>query len=351
MANIDLTLRMPAGTGDPAVGVPSYSDEAATYFADSCAPLVRAALTGRLGMGAVARGHYPGAPLQQDEAPGLRTCGWWDAAHDQDWGLDWHRNEGIELTYLARGALDFALDEAVWNLTSGHLTVTRPWQKHKVGNPHVGRSLLHWCIIDVQVRRPNQPWRWPDWVSMSPADLARLTELLQHNENPVWPANSSVAFGFKELSDFVTGRRTRTRDSHLRQLVSRILLGVLELLEEQCIPLDARFSSARRSVEMLLDEIRSSPAQRWTLGRMSRVCGLGRTQLTEYCRIIANTTPIQFVNDVRLRQAAELLIDEPKLAITDIAFHVGYESSQYFSEVFSKHFGHSPVKFRMLKRS
>ena len=39
--------------------------------------------------------------------PGLKMAGYWDADSDQDWGLPWHRNEGIELTLL---------EEAAWNL-------------------------------------------------------------------------------------------------------------------------------------------------------------------------------------------------------------------------------------------
>ena len=78
---------------------------------------------------------------------GIRTVGRWDARHDQRWGLDWHRNEGIELTLLSRGRLAFATDAGEQVLRPGDLTVTRPWQRHRVGAPFVTPGRLHWLIL------------------------------------------------------------------------------------------------------------------------------------------------------------------------------------------------------------
>jgi len=55
--------------------------------------------------------------------------------------------------------------------------------------PMVDPSRPHWLILDVGVRRPNHRWVWPSWVALAPDDLARLTRLLQYNENPVWTAD------------------------------------------------------------------------------------------------------------------------------------------------------------------
>ena len=155
------------------IGDPTFRDLNDIYYADTCEPLTEAVKSGAIQMSALARGHYPGQPLRPNEVPGLRTVGLWDASQQQDWGLDWHRNEGIEITYLARGSLDFAVDDREWQLQSGQVTITRPWQRHRVGKPNVGPSRLHWCIIDVDVRRPNQQWIWPDWVALSNDDRQR----------------------------------------------------------------------------------------------------------------------------------------------------------------------------------
>jgi AraC-like DNA-binding protein len=327
---------------------PTFRDLDDVYYADQCVPLTEAVRAGAIQMQALARGHYPGQPLRPHEVPGLRTAGLWDASQQQNWGLDWHRNEGIEITYLARGALDFAVDDREWLLQSGQFTITRPWQRHRVGKPNVGPSRLHWCIIDVDVRRPNQQWIWPDWVALSNDDLRRLTELLKHNEHPVWPAGRDIDETFEAMAGCVAGPDQRTRDSRLRQLVSRLLLDVLETLEKQRLVLDEKLSSARRSVQLFLGDLGSYLDHSWTLNEMAESCDLGRTRFAQYCQEITNMSPTEYLTSLRMQRAADLLRGGAELSITDVAFKCGYDSSQYFSAAFSKYHRMSPRAYRSL---
>ena len=66
------------------------------YHADTCLPLVDAVKRGKVKFKALARYTYPGDRLSEDTM-GLSSVGYWDAKEPQDWGLDWHRNEGIEI--------------------------------------------------------------------------------------------------------------------------------------------------------------------------------------------------------------------------------------------------------------
>jgi len=96
------------------------------YHADTCEPLKRGVERGEVRLVARARGAYPGLPLPAKALTEVRTVGYWDAEHNQSWGLDWHRNEGIELTYVSRGKVHFAVDDQPFLLTRGDLTITRP---------------------------------------------------------------------------------------------------------------------------------------------------------------------------------------------------------------------------------
>ena len=125
------------------------------------------------------RGSYPGLPLPAPDLRELRSIGVWDARTAQHWGLGWHRNEGIELTYLAAGHLDFAVEDRNVALEPGSFTIPRPWQKHRVGDPDVTASRLFWLILDVGVRRPNQAWRWPGWMLLDSALLRQARAIMR----------------------------------------------------------------------------------------------------------------------------------------------------------------------------
>src|SRR6266851_1320852 len=162
-----------------------YQDRRKPYEIDTCEPQVRAVREGKIKLHALTKGHYPGAKLSSSVLPGLNSIGFWDGAGAQDWGLDEHRNEGVEISLLETGKMGFTADQRHYDLVPGSLTITRPWQLHKIGDPNIGPGRLHWLIFDVRVRRPSQEWRWPAWLVLTPRDLAQLTRKLRHSEMPV----------------------------------------------------------------------------------------------------------------------------------------------------------------------
>ena len=323
-----------------------FLSPAATYHADRCEPLRQAVARGEVRLTALARRGYPGAPLPPRMLPEVSTVGFWDATGTQSWGLDWHRNEGLELTWLARGKTEFQVDQARYVLESGHLTVTRPWQVHRVGHPHVGACRLHWLILDLGVRRPDQTWRWPSWLILSPADLRQLTTLLSHNEQSVWRANDEIGECFEKIAGLVQPQEPLGVQTRLQLYINELFLALLELLQKRNVMLDARLASTRRSVEMFLAALPEHLEHPWTLEEMAEQCGLGRSRFAEYCRQITNLAPVEYLATCRVEAARRLLNVRPQMSITDVALTCGFQSSQYFATVFRQKTGRTPREFR-----
>jgi len=330
----------------PAPGSAIFLGQAATYHADRCEPLVRAAARGEVSLHALARRGYPGEPMPAGMLPELSTVGFWDAAAAQEWGLDWHRNEGIELTYLSRGRLDFAVDGREYPLESGHMTITRPWQVHRVGNPEVRASRLHWLILDVGVRRPNQQWQWPDWLILSPAELRQLTDFLRHNEQPVWKVEAPIGRCFERIASLVAGAAPRKGKSRLQLHINELLLNLLEMFQSRRMTLDRNLSTTRRTVELFLASLPDHLEKTWTLGEMAQQCGLGRTRFADHCRQITNVSPVEYLLTCRLDAARRMLLSERRRNVSDVGFACGFQSSQYFATVFRQRTGCSPRAYR-----
>jgi AraC family L-rhamnose operon regulatory protein RhaS len=278
--------------------------------------------------------------------PEVSTVGFWDALRPPTWGLDWHRHEGIELTYLARGRTEFLLDQESFVLESGNLTITRPWQRHRVGNPRVGPSRLCWLILDVGVRRPDQAWHWPDWLILSPADLRRLTTLLRHNEQPVWRANDEIGACFEKLAALVQAADPLAVQTRLQLHINELFVALLELLETRQVKRRAHFSSTRRTVELFLNALPERLEEPWTLPDLARQCGLGATAFANYCRHFTNLPPMKYLALCRIEAAKTLLRGQPALSITEVALRCGFQSSQYFATRFHQLAGRSPSDYR-----
>lgn len=316
------------------------------YYADSCEPLKTAVQRGEVLLDAWSHGDYPGIKLPANKLPTVRTLGMWNAETHQSWGLDTHCNEGIEFTFLLKGQLGFEVDGKFWNLKRSALTITRPWQFHRVGNPEVTASQLIWLILDVHVRHPHQKWQWPPWLLLDQSELNQLTRLLSHNEQPVWRGDKQIERCFVNLANLLENSKTELNETRLKLYINDLLVSILDMLTVRNIELDKSLSSTQHSVEVFLSSLPRYITQSWNLNTMAAACGLSRSQFTTYCKQFTNMAPIDYLNACRIQIASHRLHSHPSESITDIAYHVGFNSSQYFSTVFKAHMGCTPSAFR-----
>lgn len=85
-----------------------------------------------------------------------------------------------------------------------------------------------------------------------------------------------------------------------------------------------------------------------TLEDLAQVAGLSRYHFTRLFKETTGITPIQYVTNFRIQQAADLLINS-SIKIESIANQVGYQNANYFNKVFHKVTGESPGSFRKNK--
>ncbi len=137
----------------------SLADFDRVYYAEACEPIVAASKKGTIQIQTLARGYYHGKPIPDNEIAAVKHLGYWDAKQDQDWGLPWHRNEGVKLAVLEAGQLAYGLHETWHTMPPSSLVIARPWQRHRFGNPNITASKLHWLVIDIEGRQPHQRWQ------------------------------------------------------------------------------------------------------------------------------------------------------------------------------------------------
>lgn len=324
----------------------TFRTRGAVHQADTCLPLVRAAQSGALRFEALARGTYPGRPLPRRVLPGLRSLGFWDALEPQHWGLGLHRNEGIEITFLESGSMPVTVERRRAVMHPDQLLITRPWQPHQLGDPHVGVGRLAWLIVDVGVRHPHQAWRWPAWLVLTPADRDQLTHYLRHNEQLLWDAPTDIRRCFQVIGHAVEQDRQGSRASQLAVALNELFLLLLDLFRRSRVSLSAALTSSRRSVEWFLKELPERLREPWTLELMAEKCDVGVTRFVHHCRKITNRAPMKHLCRLRVEAACRMLREQREFNIAEVAQASGFSSSQYFANVFREMMGCTPRTYR-----
>ena len=74
---------------------------------------------------------------------------------------------------------------------------------------------------------------------------------------------------------------------------------------------------------------------------------MGASASTLYNKLRATTgmNVTTFISNIRMKAVDEIIINDPNLRVSDLAYQVGFKDPKYFSTVFKKHFGMQPKEY------
>jgi AraC-like DNA-binding protein len=101
---------------------------------------------------------------------------------------------------------------------------------------------------------------------------------------------------------------------------------------------DQQFVS--RLTEVILENLKD---ENFGVKELSVLSGMSQSALNHRLHSIINKNINEFVREVRLRKALELLHNEA-ITASEVAFKVGFKSPAYFNKCFHEFFGYPPGK-------
>jgi len=102
-------------------------------------------------------------------------------------------------------------------------------------------------------------------------------------------------------------------------------------------------------IDQALKLIAGNPSANWTVERLARSVGMGRSNFAAHFTTRVGRAPMEVVAEARMDQAAQLL-RKGRLKIAEISELSGYGSEAAFSRRFTRHFGMSPSQMREVLR-
>ncbi len=72
---------------------------------------------------------------------------------------------------------------------------------------------------------------------------------------------------------------------------------------------------------------------------------MGRTIFYSKVKMITGQTPNEYIQTIRLKKAADMLVNDTSKNISEVAYDTGFNSPRYFAMAFKKHFGVNPSQY------
>ena len=86
-------------------------------------------------------------------------------------------------------------------------------------------------------------------------------------------------------------------------------------------------------------------SQQWTNEQLAAQANLSTSRYIQLFTEIHHTSPLKFLNNIRMNMARELL-STCKLGVSEVAAMCGFQSPQYFCRMFRKATGMTPTQYR-----
>jgi AraC family cel operon transcriptional repressor len=246
-----------------------------------------------------------------------------------------HTHDFYEVFYLLEGTATHIINERTTALAAGDLVLIRPEDCHAISG-----KTFH--LINVAF--PSDPWNRYCALAgleetglvkavMTPPPTLRVPSELRQE--------CAAIFG-RILHAFQQAPQGRPARQELCRFWSAMLEFLLPTEPETADPDERGPAWLSHACRAMHDE----ENLRGGLARFVEVSGVSQAHLTRTLKACSGQTPTEFLNELRLRQAARLLATT-SANIIDIAIDCGFDNLSYFYRRFRRQYGKSPRAWRL----
>lgn len=244
------------------------------------------------------------------------------------------RRRALLLIYCCRGSAVVTVEDKEYSLTPGWLILSRVYAKHIVSSDDARAQ----CYLMEAVFDP------------AGVDLVGILEAASYTPFALVFQSSDlyVRFDTEENRILLTlgelSNELQSRETANRRIVS-LLFETLLIKLERAVQAHGR-ATGPSYVSAAKQYIRENLSADITVQSVANHIGIHRSYLMRIFRQQTRMSVNQYINRMRVTQAT-VLLSGSDLSITEIAFHVGFNSRQNFYVVFEKLIGCSPSKYRV----
>ncbi|HVX63167.1 MAG TPA: AraC family transcriptional regulator [Pirellulales bacterium] len=254
--------------------------------------------------------------------------------------VTWHSHPRIEALFLLEGATAYEFaDGRTVELPGGHFLIVPRDVRHR--GLHDVRKPVQLCGVMFDPRGKQAARQAP----FTRAELGWLDRQFARGAIEPCRMGAELRRLVRTLNQQVIAgtSASETAAASLRlTLCATLLQAARQLTAPRALP-------PTRTVQTVIDFMESHLAEPLAMDDLAREANCSRARLFQIFKDATGMTPNHYLQRLRIQRAQTALAstDEP---VTSIALRCGFSTSQYFSNVFRKHFGLTPSDFRRRER-
>ncbi|MFA6173753.1 MAG: AraC family transcriptional regulator [Kiritimatiellales bacterium] len=270
--------------------------------------------------------------------PDFGNAGWCRCAAARPGTLLSHSHKGAyEICLMRHGSAFWQVGGDVFHVEPGDLFITWPDELHGGENQVMHTCELYWLIFRLAPRTGS--------FGLSPQQTKQFQDALQALPGRIFKAPPEIGKHFDRLLGAFADPGPFS-ETTVQAAVQTILCDVLTVAGQ---PDATRRAACSPRIQKVINRLYAADGTAMPVEEMAATAGLKPGYFREQFRKETGYSPVEYLTRLRIQKAKTRLL-ETGASITDIAFELGFSSSQYFASTFRKVTGETPLKFRQQHR-
>lgn len=268
--------------------------------------------------------------------PGVRMFGRYQLAASWSGLLPHSHRNAIEICFLERGEQTYRVGGLLYRLRGNDQFFTLPGEVHDTADRPQERGILYWLILDLETAK--------QFLGLSDRAAAQLKRELLGMPTRHFRSHPESARILGEINELLlAAKKSRKEPLHELRLQALLLEYLTRTIEASRRGVHGAASLLMQRVLRHIDAHLHEPVQ---VAKLAQVARISESRCKARFKREIGVPPAEFWLRKKITCAAELLKTR---SVTDVAYALGFSSSQYFATVFKRYTLVSPSKFHAVK--
>ncbi|TDE15219.1 helix-turn-helix domain-containing protein [Dyadobacter psychrotolerans] len=255
--------------------------------------------------------------------------------------LQTHAHEHIiEFVYCDNGAQVYEVNQQQYEVHGGDVFVTFPGEPHSSANHPEAKGAIYW----LQIRIPESGAEFLGYAGLNAqAFLGKLLSLPCRH----FKGNALIKNGFEQIFQLCQSPMSPYSVLSVHVQLARLLQCIIE-----CAAAAAEVTGAAAGDDLRLERVKKYIDDHLKSDLSIQILAdhhhISESHFKKWFKEHIGITPMDYIQRKRIEKAKKTLCEKTDRRIADIAFELNFSSSQYFTTVFKKYAGITPLEYKRL---
>lgn len=242
---------------------------------------------------------------------------------EKDWQSVFHTHHFTEIFFVQNGKGNFLFRNDIHPIATGDLVIVPPYVEHT--EQSIPGMPLEYYVIGI------------DGIAFQAKDSAAAAQIFLSFDNRMLAADLFAQMYYEVKAEH------EGSDLICQHLLEILILRIMR--SRNVIPVPITSVHMTKECAQIKEYLDTNYAEHITLETLTSLTHMNKYYMAHSFTKFTGLSPIQYLNRRRLDTACQLLRDTD-YSVSDISSLTGFSSQSYFTQIFRKHYGITPVKYR-----